>query len=154
MRDVTGAAATGTTMGTHLGHNTERRLVERAEAVDHPSRTHTADHMSGSNDESGGSPGDAFTAKRSGQAVPSRNGERPERHRQQKEAVALGRRREGGDMERGKGEEGGVGGTWSRAGGVAGRAAIEDGRRAAYNAAINVCGRAGRWDRALGLLEV
>lgn len=45
-------------------------------------------------------------------------------------------------------------GKWGRASGVAGRAAIEDGRRAAHNAAINVCGRAGRWDRALGLLEV
>lgn len=49
---------------------------------------------------------------------------------------------------------GGEDGKWGRASGVVGRAAIEDGRRAAYNAAINVCGRAGRWDRAVGLLEV
>ena len=59
--------------------------------------------------------------------------------------------RGGGGGESGKG---GVDVRWTRAGGVAGRAAITDGRRAAYNAAINVCGRAGRWDRALGLLEV
>lgn len=31
---------------------------------------------------------------------------------------------------------------------------IEEGRRTAFNAAINVCGKAGRWDRALALLFV
>lgn len=48
-------------------------------------------------------------------------------------------------------------GGWERVGGGADEKKskeILDARRAAYNAAINVCGRAGRWDRALDLLEV
>ena len=50
--------------------------------------------------------------------------------------------------------DGYVRGAWGKGAGVSGRIVIADGQRAAYNAAINVCGRAGRWDRALCLLEV
>lgn len=53
-----------------------------------------------------------------------------------------------GDEERGRWEGAGEGGDEKKS------REVLDTRRAAYNAAINVCGRAGRWDRALGLLEV